>query len=77
MGVHGRRNACHVFGKRAFPRAHQTWSHALPVIGFLALLLYLLTGIPASVAMALAAGMALHALLDWTDPCSATSSACG
>jgi len=56
-----------LFGKRAFLRAHQTWSHSLLVIAVLALLVYLLPGVPANVAVALGAGMAFHALLDWTN----------
>ncbi|MHC4957790.1 MAG: metal-dependent hydrolase [Planctomycetota bacterium] len=55
-----------LFGKRAFLAAHQTWSHALPVIWGLALAL-LLAGAPSSVCLALAAGMTLHVLLDWTN----------
>jgi membrane-bound metal-dependent hydrolase YbcI (DUF457 family) len=55
-----------LFGKRAFLAAHQTWSHALPVTVALTLGL-LVAGVPATVCLAFAAGMALHVVLDWTN----------
>lgn len=54
-------------GKRAFLEAHQTWSHALPLIAFAGGALLLLTDLPPAVPAALVAGMALHVLLDWTN----------
>ncbi|MHC4731796.1 MAG: metal-dependent hydrolase, partial [Planctomycetota bacterium] len=54
-------------GKRAFLKAHQTWSHALPLIALAGGALHLLTDLPPTVPAALVAGMALHALLDWTN----------
>lgn len=60
-----------LFGKRAFMRAHQTWSHALPVIGAIGLLAFgarELAGVHAPWApLALVAGMTLHAVTDWTN----------
>lgn len=60
-----------VLGKRAFLGAHQTWSHALPVIGALGLVAWgarEAAGVHAPWApLALAAGMAVHALTDWTN----------
>ncbi len=54
-----------VFGKRAFLTVHQTWSHALPMIALLGALVLPFT--PAEFAVALVAGMSLHAVLDWTN----------
>ena len=56
-----------LFGKRAFLRAHQTWSHAVPVIALLGGALAFVPGLPPAVPPALVAGMVLHALLDWTN----------
>lgn len=63
-----------VAGKRAFLRAHQTWSHALPVIAALGLVSAValrLAGLDLVestwTGAALACGMALHALTDWTN----------
>lgn len=63
-----------VAGKRAFLRAHQTWSHALPVIAALGVVAGVglrAAGLDAVEAAwtggALACGMALHALTDWTN----------
>lgn len=65
-------DACsRLFGRKAFLAAHQTWSHALPVIavvGGLAWVAREVCGVYAPWApLALALGMALHALLDWTN----------
>jgi membrane-bound metal-dependent hydrolase YbcI (DUF457 family) len=54
-------------GKRAFLRAHQTWSHALPLIAVAGGALAALTDLPPAVPVALVAGLALHVLLDWTN----------
>jgi membrane-bound metal-dependent hydrolase YbcI (DUF457 family) len=56
-----------VFGKRAFLRAHQTWTHALPLIALAGGALLLLTDLPPAVPVALVLGMALHVALDWTN----------
>ncbi len=60
-----------VFGRRAFLRAHQTWSHALPVIAVLGGVVEMaLRGADAGwpwFGVWLAAGMAFHALLDVTN----------
>lgn len=65
-----------LFGKRAFLRSHQTWSHALPV----QLLVAILTGYAAQmlgvhgilVATGLFAGLALHTLLDFSNTLGVT-----
>jgi membrane-bound metal-dependent hydrolase YbcI (DUF457 family) len=61
-----------VFGKRAFLNAHQTWSHAYPVIAAIGLATW--AGLaamdlePAALtALGLALGMGFHTLLDWTN----------
>ncbi len=56
-----------LFGKRAFLQAHQTYSHALPVIAFLAFIVSLsrIDGMIGGVALAL--GMIFHSLLDVTN----------
>ncbi len=56
-----------LLGKRAFLKAHQTWSHALPLIALAGGALLLVTDLPPAVPVALVAGMALHVLLDWTN----------
>jgi hypothetical protein len=56
-----------LFGKRAFLAAHQTWSHALPLIAAAGAAAYLLLDHRPAVPLALVAGMSLHALLDWTN----------
>lgn len=60
-----------VFGRRAFLRAHQTWSHALPVIALIGAVVEagvrLAGGDWAWLGVWLAAGMAFHSLLDVTN----------
>jgi len=56
-----------LFGKRAFLAAHQTWSHALPLIFLVGAAIWLLTDLPPEFSLALVAGMSVHALLDWTN----------
>lgn len=61
-----------LFGKRAFLAWHQTWSHAIPVILLVALVLGLglaaFTELPAAgIALAFGAGMLGHSLLDFTN----------
>jgi len=60
-----------VFGKRAFLRWHQTWTHSLPVIACVAALswpVFRLLGVDDPLApAALGGAMALHALLDVTN----------
>jgi membrane-bound metal-dependent hydrolase YbcI (DUF457 family) len=60
------------FGKRAFLASHQTFTHSLPVIAVIgvaaALALHAIGSSEAWTAgLALTAGMALHAVLDWTN----------
>ena len=65
-----------LFGKRAFLRSHQTWSHALPV----QLLVSVVAGFAAQrldtqgmlVATGLFAGFALHTLLDFSNTLGVT-----
>lgn len=60
-----------VLGRRAFMRAHQTYSHAYPVIAGLGLAVW--AGLQAAeihapyAALALALGAAFHSTLDWTN----------
>jgi membrane-bound metal-dependent hydrolase YbcI (DUF457 family) len=54
-----------VFGKRAFLRAHQTWSHAVPVVAALGAAVAAL-GLPWA-GLGLALGMLFHGLLDATN----------
>lgn len=60
-----------LFGKRAFLRSHQTWSHSLPVIllvGVLAFVVSLMIGWPWwGLAAGLVIGMTLHSALDLTN----------
>lgn len=65
-----------VFGKRAFLRVHQTWSHALPVqAGFsvLAGCIAQIFGVSGLLAgLGLFAGLAVHTLLDFTNTLGVT-----
>jgi len=54
-----------VLGKRAFLRAHQTWSHAVPVVAALGAAVAAL-GLPLA-GLGLALGMLFHGLLDATN----------
>jgi membrane-bound metal-dependent hydrolase YbcI (DUF457 family) len=65
-----------IFGKLAFLRQHQTWSHALLIqallsvaAGFIAAL-WELNGV--SLALGMFAGFALHTLLDWSNTLGVT-----
>ena len=60
------------FGKRAFLASHQTWSHSLPVIALIGAvaagsLAALGSDEALTAGIALALGMTLHAMLDWTN----------
>ncbi len=55
-----------LFGKRAFLRAHQTWSHAIPVMAAIGAATALATGLPGA-GLGLALGMLFHGLLDATN----------
>ncbi|HEX7901732.1 MAG TPA: metal-dependent hydrolase [Planctomycetota bacterium] len=55
-----------VFGKRVFLRAHQTWSHAIPVIAAIGAAAALATGLPWA-GLGLGLGMLFHGLLDATN----------
>lgn len=55
-----------VFGKRVFLKAHQTWSHAIPVMAALGALAAALSGLPAA-GLGLGLGMLFHGLLDATN----------
>jgi membrane-bound metal-dependent hydrolase YbcI (DUF457 family) len=58
-----------LFGRRAFLRCHQTYTHSLPMIACLSAVVHLaLYGFkPGGAALGLGLGMALHGLLDWTN----------
>ncbi|MDF1660347.1 MAG: metal-dependent hydrolase [Planctomycetota bacterium] len=59
-----------LFGKSAFMKIHQTYSHALPVIALIGLLAWPALnalGVPALGALTLALGMMFHSLLDVTN----------
>jgi membrane-bound metal-dependent hydrolase YbcI (DUF457 family) len=55
-----------LFGKRVFLRAHQTYSHAIPVIAAVGAATAWATGLP-GVGLGLALGMLFHGLLDATN----------
>lgn len=65
-----------IFGKRAFLRSHQTWSHALPVhvvISSLAGLLASACSVDGlSLGLGLFVGLAIHALLDFSNTLGVT-----
>ena len=56
-----------VFGKRAFVRTHQSWSHALPVLAVVAAAAACWPGLGMAFGIAFFAGAALHVLLDYTN----------
>jgi len=62
---------CRVFGKRAYLRAHQTWSHALPVqVVFSALAglaMHACGGDGLALGLGLLAGLVVHTLLDFSN----------
>jgi len=68
--------AARIFGKRAFLRAHQTWTHALPVQAGAAVLAGVLAhhcGLDGLLAgSGLLAGLALHTLLDYSNTLGVT-----
>ena len=55
-----------VFGKRVFLKAHQTYSHAIPVIAAIGAATSLASGVPGA-GLGLALGMLFHGLLDATN----------
>jgi membrane-bound metal-dependent hydrolase YbcI (DUF457 family) len=65
-----------IFGKRAFLRSHQTWSHALPVHAVVSTLAGLLThaccGDGFLLGAGLFVGLAIHALLDFSNTLGVT-----
>lgn len=67
---------CRVFGKRAYLRSHQTWSHALPVHGVIGALAgavaYACGGNGFMLGLGLFAGLAIHVLLDFSNTLGVT-----
>ncbi len=65
-----------VFGKRAFLRAHQTWSHALPVHVVISMLAGLLAhacgGNGLLLGLGLFVGLSIHVLLDFSNTLGVT-----
>ena len=65
-----------VFGKRAFLRAHQTWSHALPVHVVISMLAGMLAhacgGNGLLLGLGLFVGLAIHVLLDFSNTLGVT-----
>jgi membrane-bound metal-dependent hydrolase YbcI (DUF457 family) len=65
-----------VFGKRAFLRAHQTWSHALPMQALVSMLAGFLAKACGAdgflLGAGLFAGLAIHALLDFSNTLGVT-----
>ena len=60
-----------IAGRRSFLKCHQTYTHALPVIGGIGAVAYLvstLRGLPGlQVALALTIGMVFHSVLDYSN----------
>ena len=67
---------CRVFGKRAFLRSHQTWSHAIPVQGALSMLAGFLASACGADGLLLGAGLfvglVIHTLLDFSNTLGVT-----
>jgi membrane-bound metal-dependent hydrolase YbcI (DUF457 family) len=67
---------CRIFGKRAFLRSHQTWSHALPVQAAASVLMGFLAqafGVDGlSIGAGLFAGLVIHTLLDFSNTLGVT-----
>ncbi len=65
-----------VFGKRAFLRSHQTWSHAIPVQGAVSVLAGVLTSACGAagplLGAGLFAGLVIHTLLDFSNTLGVT-----